>query len=149
MLRFSTFTAVILTGAFGTFLWSLQSADSCPDPLIRPAPSGEKVHELLTSYGCFKQTLTATLYLLENGDIKLEEARTRIYDSSLRYYPDYLEHIKLSEHATTDLDRIARNLIGHLKNGGLMADLRVLALEVEYAELQRHASVPSGPRVWQ
>jgi hypothetical protein len=145
MLRFSTWTAVVLTGAFGTMIWGLQSIEQAQD--TPQPPSAERVRELLATYGCFKHTLTVTLCSLENGELPLEEARVRIHDAALRYFPEYLEHIKESERETNEMDRIARNLIGHLRHdeASITLQLRVLALEVEYAEIQRRASARTAP----
>jgi hypothetical protein len=147
MTRFSTLSAIVLTGAFATLLANLHT----PQPVISrydESQFDEKIQERIVCYCCFKSTLTTTLDLLAHGKISLEEARNRVCESALHYNPEYFKHIAAAERGTTPQEHVARNLIGHLKNREEMMptlNVRIFALEIEFAEMQRRVD-PSIPQ---
>jgi hypothetical protein len=140
MTRFSTITAIFLTGAFAALLVILHPPT--PSVPVR-ADAGEfddATRKMVVSYQCFKGTLTTMLELLAVGEIRLEDACDRVYESALCYNPTYLLRIADCEHGATPQERVARNLIGHLRsqcqeNPAIRA--RIHPLELELAELQR------------
>jgi hypothetical protein len=132
-----------LTGAFATLLVSLLTPTHSATIRVDACEFDDATRERVVSYHCFKGTLSTALDLLASGDIGLEEARARVYESALCYNPGYLQHLADCERGTTPQERVARNLIGHLRsrlqeNPALC--LRIQALELELVELRRRAS---------
>ena len=148
MTRFTTTTAIILTAAFATLLAHLHTPSEPVISRFDESQFDDKTQERIVCYHCFKGTLTTTLDLLANGKISLEDARNRIYESALHYNPDYLKQIAMSERGTTPQERVARNLIGHLKSQEERTptlSARIFALQIELADMQRRAD-PSVPQ---
>jgi hypothetical protein len=148
MTRFATISAIFLTGAFATLLVNLQTPSQSMGRFDE-SQLNDKTQERIVSYYCFKSTLTTTLELLALGKTSLEEARNRVYESALHYHPGYLKHIAECERGTTSQERVARNLIGHvrsLEEKDPTLDVRVFALEIEFADMQRRvdAGVPQS-----
>jgi hypothetical protein len=143
MTRFSTIAAVFLTGAFATLLVSLLTPTHATTIRVDAAEFDDATRERVVSYHCFKGSLSTALELLASGEIGLEEARNRVYESALNYNPGYLQHLADCERGKTPQERVARNLIGHLRSrqaGSSAIRARIHALELELAELQRRAS---------
>jgi hypothetical protein len=142
MTRFSTITALFLTSAFATLLVSLQTPTQSVTIRADATEFDNATREKVVSYHCFKGTLTTTLELLARGEIGLEEARDRVYESALHCNPTYLLHLVNCERGASPQERVARNLIGHLRCQGQIdpaTRARIHALERELAELQRRA----------
>ena len=140
MMRFSTLSAIVLTGAFVTLIVNIQSAEQ-PNLAAHPENYNQNLQDLAVSYGCFKQTLNATLDDLLSGEIHLEEARDRVHRSALCHFPNYLKNIERSDPAPNVDERICRNLIGHLRNIDEEAEdakleARIRELEAEFAALK-------------
>jgi hypothetical protein len=149
MTRFSTIAAVFLTGAFVTLLVSLLTPPHSAVIRADACEFDDATRERVVSYHCFKGTFSTALELLANGEIALEEARARVYESALCYNPGYLQHLADCERGATPQERVARNLIGHLRsrqaeNPAIRA--RVHALELELAELRRRATIVASPK---
>ncbi len=143
MMRFSTIAAIFLTGAFATLLVSLLTPSPSTNLRADATDFDDATRAKVVSYLCFKGSLTTALDLLARGDIRLEDARDQVYESALCYNPTYLLHIADCERGATPQERVARNLIGHLRcrqQESPAIRLRIHALEVELAELQRRAS---------
>ena len=136
MTRFSMISAICLTGAFVTLVATI---DTAPDKLMAlNAERNEKISDMLVSYYCFENTKTTTVELLAKGQISLVEACDLVLESATRHHPDYLTNIEISDPAPTAQERIARNLIGHLRSNegdGRVLSSRVQALELELAVL--------------
>jgi hypothetical protein len=75
------------------------------------------------------------VHLIQKGVI--EDATST---AARRNYPCYLNEIAHCEQGSTPQERVARNLIGHLRSHeefDPILHLRVFALEIEFATLQR------------
>jgi hypothetical protein len=145
MTRFATLAAVLLTGAFASLLVMLQTPPQARISRFDEGQFDDETRASVVFYFCFKSTLTTTLDLLARGEIRLEDARTRVYESALRYNPGYLKHIETSERGATARERVARNLIGHLRSvdeSDPALQTRIFALEIEFAAL--HGKVQSA-----
>jgi hypothetical protein len=109
-----------------------------------PAPLNwmdeQEFRERLVNYQCFKQTLEETLVSLGKGELNLKEAHARVCAAARRFQPDYLEHLTQVEPGTTDAERVAHNLVGHLRSVELL-EPRARALEIELHEI-RDESAP-------
>jgi hypothetical protein len=143
MTRFSAITAIFLTGVFATTLVSLHTPSQPAISRVDESQFNDRTREMVISYYSFKSTLTSTLDLLTQGKIGLRDARNRVYESALQNHPEYLTHIAKSDGGATPLERVARNLIGHISSGEEMNPtlyVRVFALRIEFAELQRQAN---------
>jgi hypothetical protein len=145
MTRFAIITAVLLTGAFASMLVMLLAPSQATISRYDEGRFDDKTREKVVSSFCFKSTLTTTLELLARGEIRLENARTQVYESALHYHPAYLKHIETSERGATARERVAHNLIGHLRimdESDPALQARIFALEIELAEL--HGTVQSA-----
>jgi hypothetical protein len=148
MARFTTLSAIFLTGVFTTALANLHTPPQTVTRRLDESQLDDKTREMFVTYHCFKSTLTTTLELLAHGKIRLDDARNRVHESALRYHPAYLKRIESCERGATPQERVARNLIGHVSNlaeRDLIIHVRVFALEIEFADLKRQASA-SGPQ---
>jgi hypothetical protein len=143
MTRFSTISAIFLAGSFATLLVILHTPSQPMKSEFDESQFNVTTQKMVVSYCSFKRTLTATLELLAQGKTSLEEARNRVYESALHYHPGYLEHIAKCERGTTPQERVARNLIGHvrsLEERNPTIYVRVSALEIEFADMQRRVN---------
>ena len=143
MTRYSTIAAVFLTGAFATLLVSLLTPTHSTIVRADACEFDDATRERVATYHCFKGAFTTALDLLATGEIRLDEASARVYESAVCFNPTYLHHLNDCERGTTPQERVARNLIGHLRcwqteNPAIRA--RIHALELELAELQRRTS---------
>jgi hypothetical protein len=144
MMRFSTLSAIVLTGAFVTLIVNIQTPDPQDAGAVPDGQYNRNIQELSISYGCFKQTFTSALDGLLSGEYGLEEARDRVHESAQSHFPNYLKHIEITDPAPTVQQRIARNLMGHLHNiddpdGKLASRLRVL--DAEFAAIKGRGTV--------
>jgi hypothetical protein len=92
------------------------------------------VKQRVAAARCLNETMEAALQSLEGGDISLLDAARRVHDAAQLWKPAYLEDIKRTEVGQTPLERVARNLIGHMQNRARMKlDLadRIQELEAE------------------
>jgi hypothetical protein len=103
-----------------------------------PAPLNwmdeQEFRERLANYQCFKQTLEETLISLGKAEINLKEAHARVCGAARRFQPDYLEHLTQVEPGATDAERVAHNLVGHLRSVDEL-EPRARALETELHEI--------------
>ena len=140
MMRFSTLSAILLTGAFVTLLVNMQSPEQQPYPVAVPdGYYNQNLQELAISYGCFKNTLNTTLDDLLSTDLKLEEACDQVHKSALSHFPNYLKNIEITDPAPNAEQRICRNLIGHLRgidDPGAKLAPRIQELEKQFAALK-------------
>ncbi len=76
----------------------------------------EATTEYMMHYEQFKAALKSSLSDLTQRKANLAEATERVYFSARAHSPIYLERICVSEIGKTHEERIARNLIGHLRD---------------------------------
>ena len=104
-----------------------------------PAPldwmDEQQFRERVVNYQCFKQTLEETLISLGKGELNLKDAHARVCAAARRFQPDYLEHLTQVEPGTTDAERVAHNLVGHLRSVEWL-EPRACALEIELHEIR-------------
>lgn len=143
MTRFSTITAIFLTGAFATLLVNLNAPSQTPLLPFNESALSDETREMLIAYQSFKGTLSATLESLERGEIDLREARDRVYEMALHCNLRYLHHIANSERGSTPQERVARNLIGHLSV--LRGSRPALAVRLRALDLELAALYPQEP----
>jgi hypothetical protein len=91
--------------------------DPAPPPMISAKVESfdDKTTQMITKYRGFKDTLELALQALAQGKISLPEATARVHDAARGFCPIYLDRIQVAEQGTTPTERIARNLIGHLR----------------------------------
>jgi hypothetical protein len=128
MNKVATILTAVLIAGFATVTMSDAPA---PSPLYWM--DEQEFRERLVSYQCFKQILEETLISLGKGELNLKEAQARVCAAARRFYPDYFEHIAREEVGTTDAERVAHNLVGHLRSMEL--EPRARALESELREM--------------
>jgi hypothetical protein len=108
-----------------------------------PAPFNwmdeQEFRERLVNYQCFKQTLEETLVSLGKGQLNLKEAHARVCAAARRFQPDYLEHLSQVEPGTTDAERVANNLVGHLRSVEEL-EPRARALENELHKIREESA---------
>jgi hypothetical protein len=117
MNRYATFLAVV---TLGTGFAALRTADEQLSSqeavgLQAALSNDQKVMNLLTQYRAFKGTLDATLESLRHGRVHLKEALADVREASTRCYPKYLNKLAVSDKGATTDERLARNLIGHVR----------------------------------
>jgi hypothetical protein len=96
----------------------------------------QKQQEAIANYQSFKQTLDDCLNALAEGRMSLSEAQYRVQSAARCYRPDYLDWLTHAEDGTTNSERVARNLVGHLRAScdakpHLLMRVEELELEVE------------------
>ncbi len=103
----------------------------------------EVLRERLVNYRCFKRSFEETVESLGKGELNLKEAQARVCAAARRFHPDYLEHITHEEPGARDAERVAQNLVGHLRNRQEFQP-RACALEIELHELREEAARQSA-----
>lgn len=138
MTRFSTISAIFLTGAFATLLLHMPVSHQPAVFRVDDTELDDKLRERTVTYHCFKSSLNDALHALQLGKISLREACQQVYEAGLRYNPRYIERLQTCESGATPHDRLARNLIGHIARSEDVPNLleRVRALNAELAELE-------------
>ncbi len=71
---------------------------------------------MIIKYRCFKDTLESALQALAQGKISLPEATVRVQYAANGFCPIYLDRIRVAEKGATPQERIARNLVGHIRS---------------------------------
>jgi hypothetical protein len=112
-----------------------------------PAPLNwmdeQEFRQRLVNYQCFKQTLEETLVSLGKREINLKEAHARVCGAARRFQPDYLEHLTQVEPGATDAERVAHNLVGHLRSVEEL-EPRARALEIELHAIRNESAPVRG-----
>src|SRR5690242_7248293 len=94
MTKFGSFSAVILTGAFGLVVgamfypWENSSA-----VISGKVKSDEEVTQEYVSYFCFKETWNATVNMLGEGEISLADACQRIESAAHSHNPSFFDFV--------------------------------------------------------
>lgn len=138
MTRFAAAFAFLVTGALMAVVAMGRMGTDWDGPHLVGA-SNVNVADLVTSYRCFKTTFENTASMLVSGEIRLPEASASVYEAALHNNPRYLKHIQNSDPDVSARRRIARNLIGHVRNLQEIdpsLEARVHALEAELADVQ-------------
>ena len=129
--------ALFLTAALVAGFVSIRITGFC----LSERPEGldeQKLNARIANYRCFKQTLVDSLEALESGHLSLREAQERIRATASRFHPIFLETLALSEPGPTEVERVAHNLVEHVRADQDMAPhlpARVRALEIELEAL--------------
>jgi hypothetical protein len=126
-------TAVLIAGFVAMKMSDMQASA----PLIWL--DDQDFRERLVNYQCFKQTLEGTLASLGKGEFSLKEAHARVCAAARRFQPDYLEHLAEVEPGTTDAERVAHNLVGHIRSIQEL-EPRARALEHELHEIHNESA---------
>jgi hypothetical protein len=132
--------ATLLTGVLVAGFVSLKMTDTQTE--VTGQEELWRVQERLERYYQFKTAFEANLHALEFGTISLKEAQKRAEAAARENNPEYLCHLIHEERGKTDSERVAQNLVGHLR---VDQDLkperagRLRALQVELAEFLRAA----------
>jgi hypothetical protein len=140
MLRFTITAGVVLIGVIATLPAYVPEEQPSPSSVVDESEFNDKTREMVVCYTCFKEALTTTIDLLQEDKITLREARDRVYETAQRHWPEYLVNLERVEQGTTHQERVARNLLGHLRSLAecdLTALPRVRAVEMELTEMIR------------
>jgi hypothetical protein len=116
MNKLITFVAVMVVAALVPL--SVMEDYSSQPPLIGAEVTSfdRKTTELLIKYRCFKDTLESAVQALTQGEISLPEATARVHSAAECFCPIYLNRIRFAEKGATSKERIARNLVGHVRS---------------------------------
>lgn len=119
MSRFLTVAAVMTIAGLATAQWI--------DGSVRqPRNPGKVVQfdcatiELTFHYQTFKDTLEAAVSDLAAGRVRLRKAACSVREMADLHCPTYLDRLKVVEPGASDEERIAHNLIGHLRDRGFV-----------------------------
>lgn len=126
--------ATILTAVLIAGFVAVKMSDM-PAPAPLSWMEDQEFRERVVNYQCFKQTLEETLVCLGTGELNLSEAHARVCATARRFQPDYLEHLTKVEPGTTDAERVAHNLVGHLRSVEKLKP-RARALEIELHKIR-------------
>jgi hypothetical protein len=80
---------------------------------------------------------------LGKREINLKEAHARVCGAARRFQPDYLEHLTQVEPGATDAERVAHNLVGHLRSVEEL-EPRARALEIELHAIRNESAAVRG-----
>jgi hypothetical protein len=117
MTRFIAIFLTLVAGTVRAFQFvNVQGENETLVDLSDAALQDKKVGELVVTYYTFKSALEANINDLTVGTITLRDARDNVAAAARRLHPGYFTHIGLSEEGTTDEERIARNLVGHVRS---------------------------------
>ena len=114
MMRLAFFLTTLLT----TFLATMFATDLTDDRALNFSAivrQDQRVHEQSVRYYHFKGTFQATIEALARGEMTLREGQARVLTLAHEFNPDYLNHLKLSEVGASDEERLARNLVAHVR----------------------------------
>lgn len=133
MTRFYLFAAVMFAAGFST----LRVLDESSHPTTEAGEASYYDAETaarVLHYGFFKGTLQSTLKELAAGTTSVRDAACCVRDAAYHHCPIYLERIKTTEEGVADEARVARNLVGHLRehtDQTVVSELRLSELESE------------------
>ena len=107
----------------------------------------QKIQEKFASYKCFKETLEITVDELGKGEVRLSEARARVVEAAGRYHPQFFPNLVHAEPGKSDDERVAHNLVGHVRSlEDIDPNIRIHlpALEKELQELVGGRAIQSA-----
>jgi hypothetical protein len=83
-------------------------------------PNGTTAHnrdicEEFVRYHCFKRAFEVTIDELANGELSLKRACARTHGLADAHHPNYIAFLSLAELGATDEERVARNLVAHVR----------------------------------
>ena len=90
------------------------------------------------NYYAFKAQFSGILNELGAEKITLREANFRVESLARSLWPNYIANLSMSETGKTQQERMARNLVGHIKNFAEFGELPVsrgIAVEAELDEM--------------
>jgi len=119
MSRFLTVAAVMTVAGLVTAQWIDDSVKQ-PRQTGRIAQFDHETMKLTFHYQTFKDTLQSAVNDLAAGRVRLRQATHAVRAMADVHCPVYLDRLKLVEPGTSDDERIAHNLIGHLRDRGLV-----------------------------
>ena len=115
MTRVSVFVIVMFTAGLVTLSW-IDEPEKTDEASAAVTQFDEQTMEMVVHYESFKSTLDSALADLEGRRINLSEATIRVYGAAKLHSPVYLDRIRHSDGGKTSEERVARNLIGHLRS---------------------------------
>ncbi len=133
MTRFYLFAAVMFAAGYSTL-------KVVEDSSVPTTGAGEaSYYDAATAarvlhYGFFKGTLQSTLKELAAGTMSVRDASCCVRDAAYYHCPIYLDRIKTIEEGVADEARVARNLVGHLRDQSdktVVSEHRLSELESE------------------
>ena len=114
MTRFALFAAVMFVAALATVTLIEEPA---PQKSCRVVTQfDQETQELSIRYEHFKATLNGALNDLARNKGRLHDAVYGVRDASYVYCPIYVDRLQTAERGATPEERVARNLIGHLRD---------------------------------
>ena len=138
---------ILLTGMLVAGFVTVKTTDFLPEQALDSLQEDTKLQEKLDHYQLFKTSFDATLLALESGAISLSEAQTQTLGAARENHPAYLGHLIHEEAGNTDAERVAQNLVGHLRTDldpGPERALRLRGLENELIQFKRAIRDQSG-----
>ena len=91
-----------------------------------------RIQELYGNYRSFKKVFDPTVQELCRGTLRLEEAHGRVSAAARRHHPKYFAALCRIELGDSDDERVARNLVGHVRENARSGDRqRLYELEAE------------------
>jgi hypothetical protein len=112
MNKFAILLTTVLTAAF----FSVKLVDIQPSMHLDNWTDEQKLQERWVAYRCFKDTLDSALDDLARGDIRLKEAHARVLSAARQHHPDFFAYMTVTEPGSTDEERLAHNLLGHMQS---------------------------------
>jgi hypothetical protein len=103
--------AVILIAAAGTLAYTGFPVQE----VLNAIESDRTTQAKERAYLSFKQVHNDSLDALANGRITMREAHARIGAAANRDYPEFFEALSTSEQGSTDHERLANYLAGHIR----------------------------------
>lgn len=115
MMRLTTLVAVMFAAGLATLKLTDRSEQGLGDQQTINV-FDDKTHEMVLHYGFFKSSFESALRDLGHGRIHLREAVYQVREAGVVYCPIYLNRLAFAEAGATLDERIARNLLGHLRD---------------------------------
>src|SRR5207253_48538 len=131
MSRFLTVTAVMMVAGLVTVQWIDDNAKQ-PRSAAKIAQFDRQTIELVLHYQTFKDALESAVEDLAAGRVRLRQAAYSVRETADVHCPIYLDRLKVVEPGATDEERVAHNLVGHLRDRGIATpEMLDRAAEVE------------------
>lgn len=127
-------SAIALTSLLLTGVITVRMMDYQRDPFLQANEA--QIEERLKNYECFKQTFDDSLEALADAELSLKQAHAQVNAAARQFYPLYIQYLATVEPGRTDEDRVAHNLVGHIramigKRPELAERVRVLDRELQ------------------
>jgi predicted small metal-binding protein len=113
-----------------------QFSGPAADPDLPPGPTSGEVRERFVRYRVFKDALESALADLAERKIALKEAQVRVSDAARDYQPEHFFYLRCWEQGDSDDERVARNLVGHIRESHGDCVLPELETEMEHLVIE-------------